>query len=536
MNLSELAEKLSDRTGQGISYYRQGRSIRKAYAEVSEDVRVAVGTLRGWGVEPRMRVGLLAENSYQWIVYDLALLELNCLSVSFPPEEFAATSLEDLGEKYALHLLLISKKERRRRLTALAWVATIDDEGNRNAHVRRFDERAGDGNRDVFSLDADVLTLAFSSGTSGMLKCLLISRRGTERWLSAFGEHFSFRPDDSMLVVLPLSNYQQRLMVYTAIYYGFNLLLTDPAGLFRALKEMRPTILIGPPMFYEMAENRFHSLPALKRKLISAAGRAIHYGTVEPIRGKLKRKLFAPFYEAFGGNVRLMLTGMAPSRRSTLELFGLIGLPLYQVYGLTETCLIAWNLHGANRIGSVGKPVFANTVTLAADQEIIVEDDTPLSVGYLYCDEEEERRTYCGDKRIATGDIGRFDKDGYLYIVGRKKQTIITQGGYKVQPEVLEQAIERAPEVSRAVVFGGGELSGLVALVSLRQEDDAEVEKRVQSIVDKLNGEVPTASQIGRVVFTTTQFRADNGFLTRNLKIDRRAVYEAFRKSLLGLS
>ena len=114
-------------------------------------------------------------------------------------------------------------------------------------------------------LDPDVFTMVFSSGTTGRVKCLAISRRGTEEQIGCFGHAYGFRPDDSILVALPMSIYQQRLMLYTAVWYGFDILLTTPDRIFHGLTLMRPTLLAGPPLLFEALENRFHALAPGRR-------------------------------------------------------------------------------------------------------------------------------------------------------------------------------------------------------------------------------------------------------------------------------
>jgi long-subunit acyl-CoA synthetase (AMP-forming) len=322
-------------------------------------------------------------------------------------------------------------------------------------------------------------------------------------------------------------------MLYTAIHYGFDMHLADPPRLFKALKEMKPTIIGAPPLFYELFERRFHSLSPRKRALLSGAGRMVSLVPSAGLRVALSRRLFAPFHQALGGRIRLMLTGAAPTRRSTLDCFALLGLPLFEGYGLTETGYISINLPGRNRVGSVGRLVGKGKISIADDGEIIFSSDHPLSCGYFSAG-DEQRKTFLDARRIATGDIGRFDSDGYLYLTGRKKEIIVTQGGQKVHPESLEKEIEHAPDVLRAVIFGGGELAGLAALVSLQVHDTA-AEKRVRTMIDKLNKQLPAATRIGQLIFTTKEFTTENGFLNRNLKVDRRAVFNAFRNELLGL-
>lgn len=537
MDVSKLTDRLAELQDQTLSYYQGSRLIKVSYPQMCADVYAALDRLELLGVERGMRVGLISENSYQWIVYDLALLRLGCVTVCIPPTEFANVSTDEMAEQYRLNLLFMSAKERSRRPESFDWIVGLEQIDDPAVAALRKVNSSAERNGHERSLEPGVMSLAFSSGTAGKLKCLQISKQGTEEWLRAFGHNYAFKPDDRMLVILPLCNFQQRLMVYTAICFGFNLLLADPAQMFRALKEMQPTILIGPPAFYEVAENRFRNLPPRKRFLLSSVASIIGLIPFRRWRSALLQRWLKPFYEAFGGKMRLMLTGMAPCKRSTLDLFALLGLPLFQVYGLTETGLITWNLPGRNRIGSVGKPVREGSVEIADDGEIIVHSKNPLALRYLYCSEEEEKKTFRGYGEIATGDIGRCDKDGYYYIVGRKKEIIVTQGGYKVQPEQLETVLEELPEVSRAVVLGGGDLPGLVAIVSLRVGGNSEVQKKSVSLaVERLNTRQHSAARICQVIFTDVQFSTANGFLTSNLKIDRRAIYQSFKNGLLEVA
>lgn len=527
MDLLKLKQRFSELPKQVLHCFHKGQLVRKHYPEVAEDIQTALTRLKSWGVESRMRVGILSENCYEWIVYEMALLDLGCVIVCFPPEELTDLSVDELAEKYAVDLLLISAKEQQRRQETREWLAIFNRaDSSAQVHCRSRQPSA--------ALDPDVFTLVFSSGTSGKLKCLMISKRGTEETLEAYGRSYQFQSSDRILVALPLSINQQRVLAYAAIWHGCDICLSEPSQLFRALKEMQPTIIAGPPVFFETLENRFYSLPPRKQTLLMTVGWAIHRLPSEQLRKSLLRKWFKPFHDAFGGRVSIMLTGSAPSRQSTLDLYGRLGLPLYQSYGLTEAGNLTWNLPGANRPGSVGKPIFENAVVIDDDGEIIFHHPYPLSRGYLNSNSQEQAETFLANNRIATGDLGRFDEDGYLYIVGRKKQIIVTQSGYKIQPETLEKKIEQSPDVARVVVFGGGELSALVALVSLRSNDEPETRQRVQKLVDELNQTVPSPSRIVRISFTTTHFSPDNGLLNRNHKVDRRAVYEYFRESLVG--
>src|SRR5262249_34954974 len=154
---------------------------------------------------------------------------------------------------------------------------------------------------------------------------------------------------------------------------------------------------------------------ARKKKLVQtlrAAARAVPRVLAQPLR----RVLFGPVYAALGGRMRTMLTGMAPIKRPTLEFFDELGLPLYEAYGLTETGVIASNTPAAKRLGSVGKPAKGCRITLGDDSEILVHREQFASFGYL---ESSQGPTFVAGEPLATGDIGRFDEDGFLYLLGR---------------------------------------------------------------------------------------------------------------------
>ncbi len=189
-------------------------------------------------------------------------------------------------------------------------------------------------------------------------------------------------------------------------------------------------------------------------------------------------------------------------------------------------------LPGANKRGSVGKLFVEDSVSLAEDGEIIVHQQALITRGYYECDGEDPALTYLTPNTVATGDIGRFDRDGFLYLIGRKKEIIITSQGIKVHPELIESQINECPSVDRGVVFGSG-LPYLVALISIREQLSPAVESQIKSHIEKISAKLPTASAIVRYFITTEQFTRENGFLTRNLKLDRRALFRHFREDIL---
>ena len=504
-----------------------GRAVSNiAFTQVAEDVERACVRLRAASVEPGMLIGILGENCYEWMIHDLALMSLGALPVCFPVDEFAGKSAEELAGAYDLSLLLVTKQVGNR--DGHPWVLVMNEAGSAGA-VRT---PADNGLRRRIA-GTDVCTVIFSSGTSGQLKALLLSRAGVEVVIASLVDDWSMGPGDGILVALPLSIFQQRLMVYAALRTGTDILLTDSANLFRAFKTLRPTIILGPPALFEVVEKRFDAMPRWRLRALAALSVLL---AVAPsgVRARWRRRLFREAHEAFGGRVRVLITGSAPSKRSTLSLYGHAGLPLYQAYGLAEVGFIAWNRPGRNRLQSVGRPVVPGSVTIADDGEILITLPQPQSIGYFGIDSDEERRTFLPDGRIATGDLGRIDRNGFLHITGRKKNLILLQSGEKIQPEPIETPLAAIAGVERAVVMGGGELPGLVAVLAIDPEAGAEEETRIraeaQAAVDALNARVKLGSRVTRFILTRVPFRPETSLVTRNLKLDRKAVARYFEK------
>jgi long-chain acyl-CoA synthetase len=521
MDLRKLVSQISQRKYQNSVFtFEKGAIVKRSHENLLADIDAACRKLKDWGVQAGMRVGILSCNSYEWMVYDVALLELRVLSVAFT-DDFASTSSDQLIEKYALSLLLIQNSNAfHKNARNSAAIAFLDADKTGITALRRGIPPA--------DWEFENTGLVFSSGSSGRLKGLTLNRMGIEASVDAFTKLADPRPDDCLLLFLPISNFQQRLMYYSALWYGFDLIITDPTRLFRALKDLHPTILIAPPMLYEGVETRFCNLPKIKQRMARILGGIAGVLPTRALREKVARTIFKDAYDALGGRMRFMVTGMAPIKRSTLDFFHLMQLPLFETYGITEFGGVALNVPGANKPGSVGRLLPGVRVELAADGEVIAIRQHRIASTYFECAEGEAEKTFISSDRVATGDVGRFDDDGYLYLVGRKKEMIVTAGGTKIHPEILEADIDSCPDVARSVVFSDPDTSTLAAVVLARNPADVEAKARIQQFVESGNDKRPSFT-VQHVIFTDEPFSRENGFLRPNLKLDRNKIAQHFR-------
>lgn len=526
MDITALVARLRDQKAHSIISFENGRVVKRTQADVYADVQAACDRLTAWGLKPGMRVGIRAPNSYQWITYDLALIQIRAVSVAFT-DDFAQIGAEELCEKYSLSLIFVTAKEGSRDPEKSPFIAYID--GN-NDGVKVIDHGIP---ADDESFDKP--GLIFSSGSTGGLRGLVLNRKGIEESVDSFTQVIAPREDDSVLLFLPISNFQQRLIYYSALWYGFDIIVIDPSRLFRALKDLHPTIFIAPPTLYEAFETRFSNLPKWKQLIARVVGDAALMLPIESTRQKVGQLFFKEAYETLGGRMRFMVTGMAPIKRSTLDLFARMQLPLFETYGLIEFGSVALNVPNAHKVGSVGRPLPGVQVEIAEDGEIIAHREHLQTHGYFECAEGESEKTFIGNNRVATGDIGRSDDDGYLYLIGRKKEIIITGGGKKVHPEVLEAEINACPDVARSVLFGSQSAPSLVAVVLPKNPKDAGAKGRIEQFVEQFNKRQPSMT-VGKIVFTDLEFSRENGFLRPNLKLDRKKIGQHFHREISALA
>jgi long-chain acyl-CoA synthetase len=496
-----------------IYTFERGKSVRHSHAALQAYITDVRTRLRNWGVVPGMRVGIYAPNSYQWLVHDLALIELGAISVPFT-DDFAGKVNQELLDKYNVALLLISKKDAKLFAPKPAHVAFLDAD-NDNIRVQK---RASSGDAD----EADQHSLVFSSGSAGGLKGLVISRKGIEATLPPIIEALEMRSTDRLLLFLPMSNFQQRNLCYSALWYDFDIIITDYTQLFAAMLALNPTVLIAPPVLYQMIFSEYEKYPGWKKALWTALGSVLTY-LPSPLRQGLARTLFQDFYKQFGSSMRMLVTGMAPIRHNIGKFFERMQLPLCESYGMVEAGSITYRPAGSREYGSVGKLLKGVSLSFEPDGEIIVNRQTPMTLRYFQCAEGENERTFLGPGRVATGDMGKFDADGNLYLLGRKKELLITPGGLKIHPETIEQELNNCPDVAHSVICLKPHATHLSCVVDLVAPGGADAQARVKKFVNSLPS-AKKAAQFVEVVFTDAPFSLENGMLRPNMKIDRKAI------------
>ncbi|KUJ41270.1 hypothetical protein ACZ90_68010 [Streptomyces albus subsp. albus] len=491
MKIAELAERYRGNTSASVvEIDAQGGRRRLAHSELYDLARTRADQLTAAGVAPGHLVGIRAAGSLDWIAWDLAAIMAGAVLKAFADD----TAIEDTGEFVARHGLALLITDHGPQDPPPYVIAPTEVPGEKVVPATALREEPG-----------DLHSLVYSSGTSGRLKGLRVSAKGTEYVINRFVESFAITAEDRHLIFLPLANYQQRLSVYCCLWLGADLVLTPFQRVFQAIAAERPTFLIGPPVFYDTALQ-------LHRK----AGGGASLG------------------DFLGGRVRFLITGMAPIRRETLEAYHAAGVLLLEAYGMTESGMIAWSTEADHRIGSVGKLIDPQAVTFLPDGELIIRRPAPLSTGYFDTGGDTADGTYQPDGSIVTGDYGRLDDDGFLTLVGRKKDVIALGSGRKVHPAEIEGFFAGVEGIAELIVVPTPQSQRLGAIVTPAGPDGTEERDRIRRGIERVNQGLDAHQRVMSVVFSEQPLRADPRFMTANMKLSRQRAAEFFAEAVAG--
>jgi len=537
--------------------------------------RLACGLMRV-GVKRGDRVGVLMENVPEWAVIDYAILSLGAVTVpmycSYRPQDIAYV-LKDSGAEIAItsggnllrHVLSASDEVRGlKNIYALDCGKTTDPRLHPLAELNAdaSDDAALD--RQLAAVSRDTLaTLVYTSGTTGNPKGVMLSHGNIMANLEVVPAVIRLRDEDMMLSFLPLAHALERTGGHFLPYsYGMSVAFAErPDTVAKNLGEARPTMMITVPRLLEVIRSRILGQVAkqslLPRLLFAhflelghARGELSAFGA---LRLRLLDRLVGKKIRArFGGRLRVMISGGAPLSVEVGEFFEALGMPVLEGYGMTEAApLISANTFQGRRIGSVGIPAHNAELKMAEDGEIMVRGPNVMSG---YWKQKKETAEVLQDGWLHTGDIGRLDEDGYLYITDRKKDLIVNSGGENIAPQRIENLLIGDSMIDQVVVYGD-QKPYLVALIvpnrdaftlwaaqqGLPESDWAQLcaskvlRKMLQTRIAAELHPLNAFEQVRRIHLLDTPLSMDEGLLTPTMKVRRRQVFERYGELLEGL-
>jgi long-chain acyl-CoA synthetase len=546
-----------------------------SWGDADELVGAYANGLLARGVGKGDGFAILAQNSLDWALIDFALAQIGAVGIPV----YANSSARDVGYLLAHSeavgivcedaVQLAKVEEVAAELPKLEHVLTYHDLAGLAAHGVDFARTHPDALAEASAAidEEDLYTIIYTSGTTGPPKGCMLRHRNYYAMTSvvdSMQDHY--RPDDVMLLYLPLAHNFGRLMLLTGAYVGFPIaFLADPLRVADAMLQVRPTVLPSVPRVYEKVyaavQSRFDEATGVKRRLIDWAlpiGREVSRLQAEgqPVprglatRHRLADRLvFSKVKERLGGRLRIPISGGAPLAQEIAEFFDAVGIRILEGYGLTEcTTAASTNRPDRYRFGTVGPALPGFEVTVADDGEILVRSETVFQ-GY-FKDPEATAAVLRPDGWLKTGDIGEVDADGFISITDRKKDILVTAGGKNVAPQNIENDLKTSKYVSQALVVGDRR-PYVAALITLDETEilrwaaergiegdlaslsrDEQVRELIQGVVDEANRERSRFEQVKRFALLPRDFTMEKGEVTPTLKLRRRAVSEHFQHQI----
>lgn len=569
-----------------IRYKKDGRYTAISWREMQRMVTNLGLGLISLGVEKDDIVTIFSENSWQWIVSDLAVLSIGAADAPIYATnsgEEAAYIINDSQSRF----LFVSDQEHLNRiigvkstLKSLKKIITFDTIEGKDKDIISLDEvmKLGEKAKDrkvfderLLSIEPEGLaTLIYTSGTTGPPKGVMLTHSNfVSNIMQCYASHPIIGHQDEGLSLLPWSHSLGRTVaVYLMIHIGAVLSLAESFGtVLDNMKEIRPTLMVSVPRLFEKMHSGIFSQvekasPTRKKLFFWAtdvALRAVDYRVqhkLMPWTLKIQYDLcealvYSKLRQALGmDRIRIFINGGGALAVEIDRFFNGIGISLHNGYGLTETTPVTnVNTFEVFEFGSVGPALADTQVKIAEDGEILIKGPQVMK-GY-FNKPDDTKATFTQDGWFMTGDIGRIDERGCLYITDRKKDIIITAGGKNVAPQNIENTLVTDPFIEQAVVIGEGRkyLSALVVPcfselnayakkqgIPFDSNEDLVRKPEIVSFYDEkiknLMKDYARVEQIRRFTLLPKEFSIESGELTPTLKMKRKVINQNYSKEI----
>lgn len=558
-----------------------GQYVDVSSEEALRRVRALRYGLRSLGVQPGDRIALLSENRLEWALADLGGQCAGAVIVPIYPTLMADTIEYILNDCQPVAVFVSTQEQAqkihdiRERLPFVRDIISFDRTTLPDIMV--FDKLKQIGQNlvadnppaprdECVPIDRDSpCSIIYTSGTTGNPKGVVLSHWNFVSNVLHIRELMHFEPTDRCLSFLPLSHVLERMAgYYTMLHCGVGIAYAARMdSVPEDVLEVKPSIMISVPRLYEKIYAKSAALAmaagfpkkniffwarnvGIRCAEMEAAGQTPG-GWLGVQRGLADKLVFSKLRAKLGGRIRFMVSGGAPLNPKINKFFYGSRLAVLEGYGLTETSpVLTCNNFGAIRFGSVGKPIPETELRIAEDGEILCRGPQVMT-GY-FNNEAATSEILSPDGWLATGDIGRIDDDGYLFITDRKKDLIVTAGGKNIAPQPIENAFVTNKYVTQMVVIGDKRqfLSCLIVpdMTVLQEFATAEgityasagellqhqkVQELFNGVLEKQNADLPGFSRIRKFTLLEHEFTLDGGELTPTMKVKRFAINRKYK-------
>lgn len=563
-----------------IMFKKEGKYQNISTKEFYEMVKYMTLGLLSLGLKNGDKVSLLSETRYEWTFSDLSIIIAGGVTVPIYPT-LVPEQIKFIVENSDSTMVIFSDLNQWKKLEMIKdslpavkhYITFLEEPPSEGVFtLKKLIELGKDYERDNPDLfekklkegnENDLMTIIYTSGTTGIPKGVMLSHRNLISNVTAVKEILNINERDTTLSFLPLAHVLERMVTYAYLYFGASVAYAesvDTVG--ENLMEIRPTIVVGVPRLFEKIYARIMdnvlSSPPLRQKIFYWAVKVgKEYGDKvlkkEPIPFPLKLKraiadklVYSKIRERTGGRIRFFVSGGAPLSKEIAEFFFAFGIKILEGYGLTETSpVVSVNTEERLKFGSVGPLLPGVEVKIAEDGEILVRGPNVM-MGYYK--NEEETKEVIRDGWFHTGDIGKLDEDGFLYITDRKKELLVTSGGKNIAPQPIENMIKTSPYVNQVVCIGDkrkfvsalivpnwekleeyAKSSGISYTTRSELTKNNEILDFMLKEVERVTPGLAPFEKVKKIALLENEFTIEGGEITPTLKVKRRVIDEKYK-------
>ena len=561
------------------------------WAQTAEAVREIANGMMSLGFAPHERASILSNTVIEWVLADLAILSCQGVSNGIYPTD-AAEQVAYLCEDSESVILFVEDDEQldkalevRDHLPKLRHIVVFDMEGLRDMHDPRVislealrEKGRAWGAQHPAELDQrvqacrpeELAILVYTSGTTGKPKGAMHSHAGLVYSVRGYNTVIAQHEGDERMCFLPLCHIAERLGgEYHALYTGAVLnFVENPETIPENVREIAPTVFLAVPRVWE----KFYSGVMIALKEASALQQAVYGWGIQvghqisdrvlqgqPIGAWLKIQFTLARWLALNNvrkmigihRSRLLVTGAAPISPDLIKWYLALGVPMLEVWGMTETCGASTAMTAKHiKPGSIGPATSYNEVRLDPETQEILVRGPNVFMGYLNLP-DKTAEAIDAEGWLHTGDVGTVDEDGFFRITDRMKDIIITAGGKNITPSEFENELKFSPYITDAVVIGD-KRAYLTVIIMIDQENvekfaqdndvpfsnyasltrTAEVQQLIQDIIDGVNKKFARVEQVKKFWLLDTQLSAEDEELTPTMKLKRKLVQTKYAEQI----
>lgn len=543
--LETILERLQHASGAIVVSEVHDGDLRPATGgELLSMVQQARQFLRARGLKKGDRCALLASNSIRWIALDLALMAEGIVVVPLYSRQAPSELVHMLLDSLPLRIVCMNAAvaaELKKLWPGAPHISLLDTV---------FVDEASEPTPPIHHEDGDIVTIIYTSGTSGEPKGVVLNAGNVTFMLGCTNARLDQlmggrTEPDRIFHYLPFSFAASWIAMLSFLSRNSTLALsTELSKLADELRVVSPNYFLNVPTLLERVRRTIQET-IQKRGTFAAtvfskaqnafARRSCGHGTLADSfwLGLADRFMFPTIRAGIGPNLKGLICGSAPLSPETQQFFVMLGLPVLQVYGLTETTAIC-TMDDPHRVepGRVGVAVPGTEMQIAAETGEILVRGPHIFPGYWKRPEETARALEGG--WFHTGDQGEVDANGNWRITGRLKNMIVLNSGHKVPPEPLEAALAQSLPEAEQVVLVGDQRSFLSALIAVNSGNGSN-DSNIQAVIDRVNADQPHYKQVRAFKVVSEPFTIESGLLTSNGKLKRDAISERYTAEIEAL-